>query len=640
MTFLQPKAVLVLLSLLFVISTKVDAAVDCASAITVAIPKVTISVGLGKPVSSLADALTCAAAVAKQRSAINSIAVVFDSGIYRQANIVQYPTDLASWRGALTIRSNGLVILSGAKPLTKIAKLSPKKYQASIDSADYISMRAHWIFDHGGDYLIAPPKIIVGGEMFELAREPNSGFIRVAQPLNGTNPAFSYVENLTDLHTGSVYAHGFFSYDWLDSIRVVKSHDNSSKIISLAGAMPSYGIKTGGRFFLEGSSDFVDREGEFAPSAKTNTAEFYSADEPTKVEITKSDGILQAKNINNLTLKGLVFESVRGTALYLAGNNINLDNVTIRKVGWNGIVIKGLNNKITNSKIYNIGFTPVEISGGDRSKLTASNSILTNSSIYQYGQLAFTDAPAIKVDGVGVKITDNTIHDGPHSGIVFTGNDHLIKGNEIFSIAKLTGDVGVIYTGRDLTAQGTVIQENYIHDSLGVGEVKATAIYLDDQASGITISKNVISNVYRGVHVGGGRNNTVTNNVMLNVVQCLKLDDRGLTWQKAALIPGGVIYNNAQKVPYSRSRYMSRYPGIDTIFVDKVGVPLNNNVMHNIGRCAWFVSSSAVSDGGSKIESNIEPEANYFANPRVVTDAGYVPQKNDFAIDWISVFPN
>jgi len=57
----------------------------------------------------------------------------------------------------------------------------------------------------------------------------------------------------------------------------------------------------------------------------------------------------------------------------------------------------------------------------------------------------------------------------------------------------------------------------------GVGQM---AIYLDDMASGTTVTGNVVHEVNRAFMVGGGRDNRVTNNLAVNVDEPIQFDAR------------------------------------------------------------------------------------------------------------------
>lgn len=67
-----------------------------------------------------------------------------------------------------------------------------------------------------------------------------------------------------------------------------------------------------------------------------------------------------------------------------------------------------------------------------------------------------------------MKVSGNVVRYGPHAGIFYFGNDHLIENNEVnYEVAKLTDDVGGIYTGQDWTARGSRVVGNYVHDLHG-----------------------------------------------------------------------------------------------------------------------------------------------------------------------------
>lgn len=204
------------------------------------------------------------------------------------------------------------------------------------------------------------------------------------------------------------------------------------------------------------------------------------------------------------------------------------------------------------------------------------------------------------------------------------GTIYLISGNEIFDVVKDTGDQGAIYSGRDWLGRGTVIRDNFIHHVYGIGNLAASAIYLDDQMSGITVTNNVIANVFRGFLIGGGRSNTIVNNLVVNAKsKCLVLDDRGLTWQTYAVQPGGVLYEQLNMYPYQGALYTSRYLGIELLPYDRPGVPVDNIVSNNLGSCAWSVVDSAITQGNSKISNNLTNPAVWLASPSIATDSTY-----------------
>lgn len=87
---------------------------------------------------------------------------------------------------------------------------------------------------------------------------------------------------------------------------------------------------------------------------------------------------------------------------------------------------------------------------------------MAHNKITNFSTFSTTYRPAVYVDGVGNYVGFNDISGGPHAGIVFYGNEHVIEYNYLSRVALETADVGAIYTARDWTAQGTVIRFNVV----------------------------------------------------------------------------------------------------------------------------------------------------------------------------------
>jgi hypothetical protein len=80
----------------------------------------------------------------------------------------------------------------------------------------------------------------------------------------------------------------------------------------------------------------------------------------------------------------------------------------------------------------------------------------------------------------------------------------------------LSDDAGAIYSGRSWVWYGNIIRYNCIYN-LGSGEHKPDGIYLDDALSGQTVYGNILINIPRNsIHIGGGRDNVVENNIIVN----------------------------------------------------------------------------------------------------------------------------
>ena len=146
------------------------------------------------------------------------------------------------------------------------------------------------------------------------------------------------------------------------------------------------------------------------------------------------------------------------------------------------------------SEIRDTGDGGILLEGGDRKTLTPGGHFAVRNHIHDFSRWSRTYTPAILMQGVGNRAVGNTIDHAPHNAILVDGNDHLIEGNDLHSVAMETGDVGAYYLGRDWTERGNTVRGNFFHN-LGVGDVNA--VYLDDCASGSIITGNVIREAHR-----------------------------------------------------------------------------------------------------------------------------------------------
>jgi len=198
------------------------------------------------------------------------------------------------------------------------------------------------------------------------------------------------------------------------------------------------------------------------------------------------------------------------------------------------------------------------------------------------GEWVRTYNPAVKISGVGIRALHNHIHDAPHAGILMTGNDHVIEYNNIHHLALETGDVGAVYLGRDYTERGTVIRYNYIHELGGFG-LGSMAVYLDDCASGTTVSHNIFYKLKYGAFIGGGRDNHVLNNIFVECNPAIHVDARGIdkrpVWQNMVY---KTMLPRVDAMHISKPPYSERYPLIRKVlpYLDKPGgVPPEGNVI-------------------------------------------------------------
>jgi hypothetical protein len=253
---------------------------------------------------------------------------------------------------------------------------------------------------------------------------------------------------------------------------------------------------------------------------------------------------------------------------------------TLGDLGNYGVVIDGgTNHRVDGCTIYETGDGGVSVSGGDRKTLAPAGHVVENNHIHHIARWSRCYAPAILISGVGVRASNNLIHDHPHCAILFNGNEHAIERNEIHHVCLETGDVGAIYTGRDYTYRGNVIRHNFIHHTGGVG-MGSMGIYMDDCVSGTLIYGNVLWKLHRAVFLGGGRDFRVENNIFVDCDPAVELDGRGLS---KAPVWHDMVYKTMkqrlEEMSWKQPPYSTRYPelaALEPYYAKDDGVPPGN----------------------------------------------------------------
>ena len=163
------------------------------------------------------------------------------------------------------------------------------------------------------------------------------------------------------------------------------------------------------------------------------------------------------------------------------------------------------------------------------------------------------------------------------------GNDHIIEYNELHSLAKETGDVGAIYLcGRDFTMRGNIVRYNYIHHQKCPGLHGVMAIYLDDFTSGTEVYGNICYKAGRAILLGGGRDNTIANNIFLECDPSVHVDQRGTGWAKYYFENNNSFKDLMDAVDYKNPPYSERYPELLTLQDDEPARAKGNRIINNI----------------------------------------------------------
>jgi len=433
-----------------------------------------------------------------------------------------------------------------------------------------------------------------------LARWPNEGFVRIADVVGGKPikvhgisgdevGKFTYEGDRPRrwLNEPDPWLHGYWFWDWSEQYQRVASIDAAKRTISLAPPYHGYGYRKGQRFYAVNLLAELDAPGEWYLERKTATLYLWPPEPIATARVVFSvleTPLVSLTGASHVVLRGLTLEATRGPAVEISGGQGNLvAGCTIRNTGGGAVSIRGgSGNGVLSCDVYQTGGSGISLSGGDRRTLTPAGNYAVNNHVHHFGRLRRTYAAALHLDGVGNRAAHNLVHDAPHTAVGFGGNENVMELNEIHDVCQETGDVGVFYTGRDWTVRGNVLRYNYLHHVSGPGLYGAQGIYLDDCASGSIVLGNVLYQVARAMLIGGGRDNTIENNLIVACRESIRFDNRGLNWMKYHVEPGGIMPERLAGIPYKKPPWSERYPQLLSLLADNPGAPKGNLIRYNV----------------------------------------------------------
>ena len=395
-----------------------------------------------------------------------------------------------------------------------------------------------------------------------------------------------------------IWIHGYWAYDWANSYERIASIDVENRRIHTEPPHGLHGFRPQQRIFFLNILEELDRPGEYFVDRANGILYLWPPKPLARAEVMISlleEPLLFFKGARHIVLRDVELTATRGRAVTIeGGRDCMIAGCRISNTGNYGVWIDGgTDHGVQNCDIWNNGDGGVSLAGGDRKTLTPCRHYVHNCHFHHQARWSRCYVPAVNLEGVGTRVSNNLIHDHPHCAILFWGNGHLIEYNEIHNVCYETGDVGAIYTGRDWTYRDNILRYNYMHDIHGPGNGEALVFYLDDCVSGITVYGNLVVNTQAAVGLGGGRDCLIENNVFVDTHPAIGIDARGL--DKSPVWANNVkgLAESLRAMDHHNPPYSERYPElreIDRWVAAGTGVPPEGNrFLRNLFVSGWWL---------------------------------------------------
>lgn len=442
-------------------------------------------------------------------------------------------------------------------------------------------------------------ELFVNDSRQTIARYPNEGWLKTGQVLDHGQPGESNdnphvpVEGWEDLRNpigetysvsqeladrisswsdlDAVWMYGYFTADWAPSSTPIGNFDYEKLTLQNKFVARFDTTDLPANYYFYNVFEELDTEGEWYLERENAVLYLYKAKDFASSDLLLSlsdETMIVAENADHLIFRGFTVQGGKGDAFSLTGNGNHVEYCLIKNIAGTGIIADGCGIQIIGNEITRTGKGLVEISGGETETLTPSNNRIYNNHFHHWGEV--NGVRGVIVNGVGTLIDHNEFHDAIDAAIHYKGNDHIIEYNLFYDLSLESSDAGAVYCGRSWTDYGCIVRYNAIYNMGKPGFSQPNGIYLDDGQAGQQIYCNLLVNIpQEGIKVGGGRDNEVWGNVIINTMgNGIRLLE-GVYYGGMASNIGTYLKPGWENSPRDTQIWQSAYPALAQTFWDE-----------------------------------------------------------------------
>jgi parallel beta-helix repeat protein len=490
----------------------------------------------------------------------------------------------------------------------------------------------------------SPLEVFFNGEPLTVARYPNDASLQIGKVIDpGSRPRsgdfsnrgaiFSYDYDRANRwkEADNAWIYGMFSLGYADDHLKIDKIDFENKTIktvqphlyAVASSVDSSESQLAHsrnmrKYFVYNLLEEIDQPGEWFLDEKSGILYVYPLENFASGTIELSElekPFFSIVNASKVNIKNLTFNNARGLGIFVD----DVSDITVSECTFSnlGLLALSMGNPYTNDKpmyrldgspevnkvfdstsknvtlsyctIYNTGAGGVSIAGGNRRKLIAANNKIENCEFHHFSRINQTYSPAIRLNGVGNSIANNYFHDAPHEVIEFNGNNHTIELNHFKNVCTTATDMGAVYSGRNVSVLGIKIRYNYFEEVTTSENSSVCAVYFDDGYGSVELFGNIFYKSgksggydFGAIHINGGFNNKIENNIFIDCERALSHGTWGLKGWKDFLskpLNQHFIYN---EVDIRSKVFQKSYPSIAIILDTTESNPRQNYLERNL----------------------------------------------------------
>jgi len=471
--------------------------------------------------------------------------------------------------------------------------------------------------------------VTVDGVNTGMGRYPNSTYL--------TYESFSTNVSITDNGLGD-------ATNWTGAEVVIRKNDwtlarcfisdHSGDVLSYTNIGGADNGKANYGYFIQNDLRCVTSYGEWYHN--TNTGKFYMffgvIDPATKsVKVaTKNNLIYNNPGKDYIKIGNISFIGSINTAIDLSwgSDHCVMQYCSVSFAGEDGIRFSGSYGIIDNNSVSDCNRT------GIGTFYTGTNTVITNNTIKNIGIVKGLSKPipgiwsptcGIAVEFNNCIIQYNTIENVGYTGIQIAGNSDIavVKNNFINNTCLVLDDGGGIYI--DNSHSSIIIDVNIILNSVGNTDGAADrnqlaeGIYLDENASNVTVRNNTVANCSNsGIKLHKSHDNTIENNTSFNNYAGINFENwTGSSTVYHNTLTGNIFFAKAPTQFALRiSSTINDIPGFGTSDNNYYARPIDDNDVFYINQ----PSTGSKNETLSKWQSFTNQDADSHKSPIAITN--------------------